>query len=270
MIKIANVHINKRHIVDTFCMKVLKEYGIKYSIKEKGFSVILFVEDSVNTEQIIDAYEIFCGQINPVTPIEGEYVSLGFEKEYYNKPAYFTIFGILFFILVYGLQIVIGKPFMDVLFYHKDYGLSFLTEPWRYITPAFMHGSPFHLFMNLLCFYQLGKVFEKAYGPIQLAKIILITAFISNFAQFAISGPSFLGISGGIFGLIAYIWMKPYVDQNSKVGLKDSVMYLSIIWIILGYMDVIPGISFANEAHLFGLLSGMWLAKYEMKNKSRV
>jgi GlpG protein len=268
MVCIAKVHINKKYIISEFCQNELNVYGAKFKIIEDGISISLFVE-SIHTEKIKEVFDSFYEQSVNTMVIEGDFIELK-EEIKIQKHNLFTACCFSLFVFIYIMQVYRGEDFMNHLFYHKEFGLSMFLEPWKFITPALMHGSLLHLFMNLMCWNQLAGSLEKNYDYKIVLYVVLFSAFFSNLGQFIFSGPNFLGISGAIFGLIGYIWTKGKIDKEARVSFNNSVLWFSIGWIALGYLDIIPGMSFANEAHLFGLLSGIFYAVYEKKKAVKV
>ena len=48
--------------------------------------------------------------------------------------------------------------------------------------------------------------------------LVLVIAALSNLGQYFVSGPNFCGISGVVYGLFGYIWMKGRFDPASVRG----------------------------------------------------
>lgn len=131
---------------------------------------------------------------------------------------------------------------------------------WRLVTPILMHGSLIHIFFNLWCLKDLGSILEWRLGWRSLLGLILAAAVVSNLAQYYTSGPSFLGISGVVFGLLGFLWIKGKFDPNFGLELPRPIVFLMLLWLVLGYMRVLDsfvGATIANNAHLAGLIAGM-------------
>lgn len=131
---------------------------------------------------------------------------------------------------------------------------------WRLVTPILMHGSLIHIFFNLWCLKDLGSILEWRLGWRSLLGLILATAVVSNLAQYYTSGPSFLGISGVVFGLLGFLWIKGKFDPNFGLELPRPIVFLMLLWLVLGYtgsLDRFVGATIANNAHLAGLIAGM-------------
>jgi GlpG protein len=132
-------------------------------------------------------------------------------------------------------------------------------EIWRLITPIFMHGDIFHIFFNLMWMRILGTIIEYRQGWKKMLTIVLATASFSNLAQYYVSGPLFLGISGVVFGLLGYIWMKGKFDPFAGMFLPQGVVFMMLFWLLLGISGALEaslGVGVANTAHIGGLASG--------------
>lgn len=69
-------------------------------------------------------------------------------------------------------------------------------ELWRVFSPCLLHLNVFHLFFNMIWLVILGKMIEEKIGALRYLSLILIVAVASNTAQYLVSGPNFIGISG--------------------------------------------------------------------------
>lgn len=138
---------------------------------------------------------------------------------------------------------------------------------WRLFTPMFIHFGILHIVFNMMWLRDLGSMIEGNEGPRRLLLVILLSAGISNFAQYAIeipglpmlSGghPSFGGMSGVVYGLLGYIWMRGKFDPTSGLFLHKYVVIQMLVWLFLCMTPLIGNV--ANLAHVFGLLVGMTL-----------
>lgn len=128
---------------------------------------------------------------------------------------------------------------------------------WRLITPIFLHGSPLHILFNLLWLHQLGTLIESKESSRLLLMQVLTIAVGSNLVQFWASGPNFGGMSGVVYGLFGYLWIRSRFDPWSGYYVHSGVVYLMLTWLVLCFTGVLGPI--ANAAHLTGLvLGGIW------------
>ncbi|MFK7777004.1 MAG: rhomboid family intramembrane serine protease [Gimesia sp.] len=135
-------------------------------------------------------------------------------------------------------------------------------EVWRLVTPIFIHFSIFHILFNCMMTYQLGGAIEVVKGSTRLAFFVLIVAIPSNLAQFywggdnfSMGGPSFGGLSGVVYGLFGYMWMKSKYDPRSAFNVPPNMVFILIGWFFLCMTGFVGPI--ANLAHGFGLGTGM-------------
>lgn len=79
---------------------------------------------------------------------------------------------------------------------------------WRLFTPMLLHFGILHLAMNGMWYWELGRRIESRQGSINLLGLTLLFSLVSNYAQFAWSGPSlFGGLSGVLYGLLGHCWI---------------------------------------------------------------
>lgn len=146
-------------------------------------------------------------------------------------------------------------------------------EVWRLFTPCLLHGDIFHLFFNMIWLIVLGKQLEQRLRFFRYALFILIVGIISNTAQYMMSGPNFIGFSGVLCGMLAFIWVR---QRNTPwEGYQvDRLTMLFILIFVLG-MAGLQLLSFlveknfnfafapniANTAHIVGGITGLILGK---------
>lgn len=148
--------------------------------------------------------------------------------------------------------------------------LAQTNQWWRLFTPAFIHFGVIHIVFNLIWWWVLGSQLERSFGSVSLAVIFAIAAISSNVAQLLVSGPNFGGLSGVVYALFGYAWWIGWLRPSWGIGLPSSLVYFLLAWLALGYLDIL-WVNMANEAHLFGLISGclMALATHQLAGKRR-
>jgi len=141
-------------------------------------------------------------------------------------------------------------------------GLYYLTLPevrhgqvWRLITPIFLHFGFLHLLFNMMWLKDLGSIIEQRLSSLYLLLMVVVIGILSNLAQFYWSGPQFGGMSGVIYGLLGYMWIRGRYDPGSGLSLNQSVVVMMIVWFFLCLFGVIGHV--ANTAHGAGLVIGM-------------
>jgi len=176
----------------------------------------------------------------------------------------FTLGILVITILVFLLMSIIGdQPVMIWLAWPYDPSLKF--DVWRYFTHALMHFSVLHILFNLLWWWYLGGTVEKRLGSGKLVVITVISALLSGFVQYHFSGPWFGGLSGVVYALMGYAWLRGERDPQSGVFLPRGLIGFALIWLIAGWFDLF-GMSIANGAHVAGLLVGLAMAFVDSQN----
>jgi GlpG protein len=142
---------------------------------------------------------------------------------------------------------------------HKILPEVFRGEIWRLITPIFMHASlkkdPLHLIFNMLWFYQLGSMIEARKSSLYLFFFIVVSASLSNLAQYFWAGPAFVGMSGVVYALAGYVWICGKYNRASGLYLDPQSVTMLLIWMVVCFTGILGPI--ANAAHLGGLIVGM-------------
>ena len=128
-------------------------------------------------------------------------------------------------------------------------------QVWRLFTPMFIHFGPVHLIVNMLCLLNLGTMIERRQSWRHLAVLVLVISALSNFGQSLIGPPNFGGMSGVVYGLIGYIWLRGKFDPGSGLFLDGSTVTMSVIWFFLCLFHFIPNI--ANTVHAVGFGVGI-------------
>lgn len=135
----------------------------------------------------------------------------------------------------------------------------FHGEIWRLFTPIFMHEqllkNPLHLIFNMMWLYQLGSMIEARKSSLFLFFFIAVSALLSNVAQYMLYGPAFLGMSGVVYALGGYVWIRGKYDRASGLYLDRQSVVILLVWLVVCYTGVMGPI--ANTAHVVGLLTGM-------------
>jgi len=141
-------------------------------------------------------------------------------------------------------------------------------EVWRLVTPIFLHGGIFHLACNMIMLHLFGSIIEDRRGTARFAVIVLVVALVSNLAQglapstwgpFA-GSPAFVGISGVVYGLLGYLWMKTTYEPDSGMYVSGSTVAFLLVFMMLGFVGVLDkllGANIANLAHGVGFVTGL-------------
>lgn len=133
---------------------------------------------------------------------------------------------------------------------------SFATgQVWRLLTPIFIHFGILHLVFNSMMLKDMGTFLESRFGTSYLAILILVLAVGSNLAQYLWTGsPWFGGMSGVIYGLFGFLWIRGKFDRNAMWNLHSTTVWMMMIWYVACLVGLIGHV--ANTAHTVGLLLG--------------
>ncbi len=289
------------HLADETAARTLGDYlyaqGIENQVelhKPEGWA--LWVNDEDKIEQAASLLEVF--RQHPADPkyrSEGKSAAALREKEEKEKAAYrkkvhdrrqlfrpLTAYGFgpLTFVLI-AISVVVAlysrlgaahEPIMSLFI--TDYTLegNLLRwnptlseirhgEVWRLITPIFIHFGPLHILFNMLWLMDLGAMIEGRQGWWRLALLVLVIGAGSNLAQYYYDGPNFGGMSGVVYGLFGYIWMRGKFDPGCGLYLHSHTVTMMLIWFVACFTPLLPNM--ANAAHAGGLIMGVawgWLS----------
>ncbi|MCA9574316.1 MAG: rhomboid family intramembrane serine protease [Polyangiales bacterium] len=127
-------------------------------------------------------------------------------------------------------------------------------EWWRLVLPVFFHMGGMHLVFNALWVQQLGTAIEYHFRSRYLLAQVLVFGVGGVLAEGFIARGSAMGLSGVVYGLLGFLWVRSRLDPRSPIGLAQSTVIIMLVWMLLGFMDVFP---MANWAHAGGLVLGM-------------
>ena len=135
-------------------------------------------------------------------------------------------------------------------------GLSQLAsgQIWRLFTPIFLHFGFLHIIFNILWLHDLGRLIEGRKGHWFFLGMVLIIAGISNLAQYVFSGPNFGGLSGIVYGMLGYVWMKMKFQPEEGLFISSTILWLMVGWLVLCFTGAFGPI--ANTVHMVGLIVG--------------
>ncbi|WP_066961104.1 rhomboid family intramembrane serine protease [Microbulbifer sp. Q7] len=136
-------------------------------------------------------------------------------------------------------------------------------EFWRLWTPAIVHFSLPHALFNALGVWIVGRSLEARAGSGWFALLVLLSAPVSNLAQYYWAPQNlFGGMSGVVYALIG----AAFVIQRWQPRWRDvppSLLWIAVVWLLVcmvGIVDYfIPG-GIANAAHIGGFAAGLLLA----------
>lgn len=130
-------------------------------------------------------------------------------------------------------------------------GLGVVNGEWyRVITAAFVHEEIWHLGLNMLALWTLGRVLEPLLGRWRYITLYLVAAVAGS--AVSLFGESLsIGASGAVFGLFG-----AYIITMRSLG-RDTTAIMGLLAVNLVYGFVASGIDW--RAHVGGLVAGLVL-----------
>jgi membrane associated rhomboid family serine protease len=123
---------------------------------------------------------------------------------------------------------------------------------WRALTSTLPHVNIFHLAFNLYWFWVFGTLIERVFGHLKLAAIIVVLAFGSSLAEFALLEGG-VGLSGVGYGLWAMLWVLEKTDARFHGAVDRQTTQTFVSWfflcVVLTVTNIMP---VANIAHAVG------------------
>ena len=170
-------------------------------------------------------------------------------------------------IAVFGLQMQAADGLL------RSFALWPLGEGfrvWQVITSAFLHGSIFHLAVNMFGIWMFGRDIERALGPARFIQLYAVSVLSAAFAQLVVTAfgdpvPT-VGASGGLFGLlVAYAMLFP--RRQIMLLFPPIPMRAPVFVALYAAFELYAGMSgtlsgVAHFAHLGGLAGGFLMLRY--------
>lgn len=130
------------------------------------------------------------------------------------------------------------------------------SQPYRFLTSAFLHAGFWHLLFNMYALWLVGSVLEPAVGRLRFLGLYLVSAFAGNVFVLMTADPAgqswitaTVGASGAVFGVFGalFVLMKHF-DSNSS-----SLFAVIVLNLVIGF---IPGMNISWQSHVGGLIVG--------------
>jgi len=126
---------------------------------------------------------------------------------------------------------------------------------WQLVTYMCLHGGVWHIVFNMWWLTDLGALAERQLRSFWFLLLVLAIAITSNGAQYWAHGSAFGGMSGVVYGLAGYVWIRGKLDRGSGLYLDSQNIVYLLVWLVVCFTGMVGPV--ANIAHLVGLLSGM-------------
>ena len=150
---------------------------------------------------------------------------------------------------------------------------------WTFLTYSFLHGGIFHLLLNGIMLFWLGRTLLQMLGPQRFFTLYGLSVLLGGVAWFVLNVwkadnlATVVGASGGVMGLLVAFALH-FPNQPIQVLLffvipvritpRNLVLILLIIDGLGLLLNEIPGggIAIAHSAHLGGMLAGWVFVKF--------
>ncbi len=173
--------------------------------------------------------------------------------------ATFTLLGMIF--LGYLFQLFV--PGFNELFQLVP-ELAF-TEPWRLISPIFLHGNPTHLFVNSIVLFFFGSELEKRIGTWRFVKMFFLSGIIASIGyaiyMLEITGlntPA-VGASGALYGVFAALAIiAPEIRVLAFFIIPMGIRTALVVFALFDLFLLTQQTPIASIAHLTGLVVGLY------------
>ncbi len=142
--------------------------------------------------------------------------------------------------------------------------------PWQPVSYAFLHGSMFHLFFNMLGLWMFGSELERLWGQKRYLQFLLAGVLAAAAAQLIITWitgarwPT-VGASGGLFALLLAFGML-FPDRIIMPLFPPIPMKARNFVLLFGALELVLGLAgssgVAHFAHLGGMVGGFLMIRY--------
>jgi len=191
----------------------------------------------------------------------------------YRSPMTMTAKLIIAMVVVFAFQCVdmvyMRGTFSKLLALSRD-GLK-TGFVWQLFTFQMLHGGLFHLFINGLVLWMIGRFVEGILGPKRYLVAFFACGLLGGLMQSVLMlvlphmyGTHLVGASAGVGGLFAILALL-FRNQTILAYFVVPVRAITLLYIFLGiavFFTLVPaGGSVAHAAHLGGMLGGMLFVK---------
>jgi membrane associated rhomboid family serine protease len=203
-------------------------------------------------------------------------------NNFIGKPKLFSELFILGLIITFFVQVLL-RLFSESIESHFLQFFSFSFDNlanlfiWVPLSYTFLHDGIFHLLMNLLGLFFIGRVVEMEIGKINFCWLCILSSLFGSFIWlvFNINSIGLVGASAVVMGTLSFYCFKNPEREITLLlffilpcKLKPKWLLVAILCIELyGFVfSELPGVSgIAHSSHLGGVLSGFFVYLYLKK-----
>jgi len=155
-----------------------------------------------------------------------------------------------------------------------------IHRPWSVLTHMFVHVDIWHLAMNMLWLYWMGRLFVVQFGSRRLLSTYFVSG-LAGFALYAVASNVFPGLQQGTYAygasaaVMGIMTATATAQPNYTIRLlflgSIPLKYLAIGWVLLDYFALGNGANTGgNLAHLGGAAFGYVMIKQAANGRDLV
>lgn len=131
------------------------------------------------------------------------------------------------------------------------------SEPYRFLTAAFLHGGFWHIVFNMYALALMGNILEPILGKWRFLALYILSALAGNVLVLLLASPTssswitgVVGASGAVFGLFgALLILTRHIGADTK-----GILIIIGLNLVIGFL---PGANISWQGHLGGLIMGI-------------
>ncbi|MGM7670703.1 rhomboid family intramembrane serine protease [Microbacterium sp. A93] len=182
-----------------------------------------------------------------------------------NPVMTYSIIGVTAFVgllqLVPGLNITGLFQFWVGYLFPELSGAPF--QPWRLITAALVHSGIWHIALNMLALWMLGRSLEPMLGRWRFLALYVLGALGGSVAVALIApDTATIGASGAVFALFGALLV---IGLHLGANMTGLFVLLGIN-LVIGF---VPGFNIAWQAHLGGAVVGALVGLIVLRTRKR-
>lgn len=253
----------------------LRQQGVVHQIVEEGGAQALWIANPVLAEQVTDFIahwrqgDIDISRSGPAPAASGPSRMAQWLQSLTRIPVTWSLLllclpGYLAVVLVNQLPLYEWMTFVNVDWRFRGPMDSFslpLDQPWRFLTPMFLHYGYLHILGNGVFLWYLGSRIERVDGSRLFLLMALVVAAGANIGQYAWEhNPNFGGMSGVNYGLIGYIIVRQLLAPHRLLAVPKGLLGFTVVMMVLsmfGVVDIFIDGAVANAAHVTGFMLGL-------------
>jgi membrane associated rhomboid family serine protease len=180
--------------------------------------------------------------------------------------ATYAIIGITALVYVISLIPGIGDTVRGLLLFWAPALYPEATgafQPWRLLTVSLVHSGFWHIGLNMLALWLIGRSLEPLLGRWRFVALYLISTLGGSVAVALLSfGTQVVGASGAVFGLFGALLI---IGRHIGAPVTGIAIVLGIN-LVIGF---IPGFNISWQAHVGGLIAGLLVGFIFTRTRTR-